>query len=147
MLSDMIGSTLCKILLTNFFNEVQNLGDVLNERLQSQAETRLRKLQQGHTDLIGAAVSIEQPAKAETAFLYRARVVVYIRPENLAATAQEDDPLAALKRALSQVELLLEPGNSWVVPKGANHTYKILEPFTAVEATHPPAHVKQRDTP
>jgi quercetin dioxygenase-like cupin family protein len=43
--------------------------------------------------------------------------------------------------------VLLEPGNSWVVPKGANHTYKILEPFTAVEATHPPAHVKQRDTP
>lgn len=87
-----------------FFNEVQNLGDVLNERLQTEAETRLRKLQQGHTDLIGAAVSIEQPAKAETAFLYRARVVVYIRPENLAATAQEGDPLAALKRALSQVE-------------------------------------------
>lgn len=87
-----------------FFNEVQNLGDVLNERLQTEAETRLRKLQQGHTDLIGAAVSIEQPAKAETAFLYRARVVVYIRPENLAATAQEGDPLAALKRALSGVE-------------------------------------------
>lgn len=42
--------------------------------------------------------------------------------------------------------VLLEPGNSWVVPKGANHTYKILEPFTAVEATHPPAQVKQRDT-
>lgn len=87
-----------------FFNEVQNLGDALDERLQSEAETRLRKLQQGHTDLIGAAVSLEQPAKAETAFLYRAGVVVYIRPENLAATAREGDPLTALKRALSQVE-------------------------------------------
>jgi len=43
--------------------------------------------------------------------------------------------------------VLLEPGNSWVVPKGAHHTYKILEPFTAVEATHPPARVKQRDAP
>lgn len=42
--------------------------------------------------------------------------------------------------------VLLEPGNSWVVPKGAHHTYKILEPFTAVEATHPPALVKERDT-
>ncbi len=41
--------------------------------------------------------------------------------------------------------VLLEPGNSWVVPKGAQHRYKILEPFTAVEATHPPAHVKGRD--
>ena len=42
-------------------------------------------------------------------------------------------------------KILLEPGDSWVVPKGANHTYKILEPFTAVEATSPPAQVHGRD--
>lgn len=41
--------------------------------------------------------------------------------------------------------ILLEPGDSWVVPKGANHTYKILESFTAVEATSPPAQVHGRD--
>lgn len=41
--------------------------------------------------------------------------------------------------------VLLEPGDSWLVPKAASHTYKILEPFTAVEATHPPAEVKGRD--
>jgi quercetin dioxygenase-like cupin family protein len=41
--------------------------------------------------------------------------------------------------------VLLETGDSWVVPKGASHTYKILEPFTAVEATYPPAHVHGRD--
>ncbi len=39
----------------------------------------------------------------------------------------------------------LEVGNSWVVPKGTSHTYKILEPFTAVEATSPPAQVHGRD--
>ena len=41
--------------------------------------------------------------------------------------------------------VLLEPGNSWVVPKGAAHSYTILEPFTAVEATSPPAHARGRD--
>jgi quercetin dioxygenase-like cupin family protein len=41
--------------------------------------------------------------------------------------------------------VLLEPGDSWVVPKGASHTYRILEPFTAVEATHPPAQAHGRD--
>ncbi|MER3434308.1 MAG: cupin domain-containing protein [Leptolyngbya sp. ERB_1_1] len=41
--------------------------------------------------------------------------------------------------------VLLEPGQSWVVPKGASHTYKILEAFTAVEATSPPAQVHGRD--
>ncbi|WP_013325326.1 cupin domain-containing protein [Gloeothece verrucosa] len=41
--------------------------------------------------------------------------------------------------------VILEPGASWVVPKGAKHTYKILELFTAVEATSPPAEVHGRD--
>ena len=39
----------------------------------------------------------------------------------------------------------LEPGDSWVVPKGASHTYEIQEAFTAVEATSPPAEVHSRD--
>jgi quercetin dioxygenase-like cupin family protein len=34
---------------------------------------------------------------------------------------------------------ILEPGVSYLVPQGASHTYKILESFTSVEATSPPA--------
>lgn len=41
--------------------------------------------------------------------------------------------------------ITLEAGDSWVVPKGAQHHYKILDNFTAVEATHPPAHAHGRD--
>ncbi|PRP78820.1 Cupin 2 barrel domain protein [Planoprotostelium fungivorum] len=41
----------------------------------------------------------------------------------------------------------LGPGDSWVVPKGKEHTYRILEEFTAVEATTPPAESRQRDEP
>ena len=39
----------------------------------------------------------------------------------------------------------LKAGDSWVVPKGSSHTYKISDHFKAVEATHPPAHVHGRD--
>lgn len=42
---------------------------------------------------------------------------------------------------------VLEPGDSWVVPAGAAHSYKIIEPFTAVEATSPPAEIHGRDEP
>ena len=41
--------------------------------------------------------------------------------------------------------LRLEPGDAWLVPAGAEHAYRILEPFTAVEATAPPAQVHARD--
>jgi quercetin dioxygenase-like cupin family protein len=39
----------------------------------------------------------------------------------------------------------LEPGDSWLVPADAEHTYRILEKFTAVEATAPPAQVHGRE--
>src|SRR5215469_4654265 len=41
--------------------------------------------------------------------------------------------------------VLLEPGDCWVVPKGASHSYKILEAFTAIEVTCPPAVIHGRD--
>ena len=41
--------------------------------------------------------------------------------------------------------VLLEPGDSWLVPEGASHTYRILETFTAVEATSPPYQVHGRE--
>ena len=41
--------------------------------------------------------------------------------------------------------LRLEPGDAWLVPAGAEHAYRIIEPFTAVEATAPPAQVHGRD--
>lgn len=39
----------------------------------------------------------------------------------------------------------LEPGDSWLVPRDASHQYEIIEPFTAVEATSPPARIHARD--
>ena len=51
-------------------------------------------------------------------------------------------------RAELQLEgqtILLEAGDSWVIPKGSSHSYTILEPLTAVEATSPPAQVHGRD--
>jgi quercetin dioxygenase-like cupin family protein len=51
-------------------------------------------------------------------------------------------------RAELQLEgqtIVLEPGDSWIVPKGSVHRYTILEPFTAIEATCPPAEVHGRD--
>jgi quercetin dioxygenase-like cupin family protein len=42
-------------------------------------------------------------------------------------------------------KLTLEPGDSWLVPAGAKHTYNVIERFTAVEATSPPAQVHGRD--
>lgn len=41
--------------------------------------------------------------------------------------------------------VILQKGDSWVVPKDAKHIYKIIESFTAIEATSPPAQAHGRD--
>jgi quercetin dioxygenase-like cupin family protein len=66
------------------------------------------------------------------------------------ATARDYETVGYVINGRAELHLegqmvLLETGDSWVVPKGASHTYKILETFTAVEATSPPAQVKERD--
>lgn len=45
------------------------------------------------------------------------------------------------------VSMRLQPGDSWLVPKGARHHYRVIERFEAVEATSPPAHAHGRDEP
>ena len=42
-------------------------------------------------------------------------------------------------------KIALAAGDSWLVPKGAEHRCRILEPFTAIEAIAPPAQVDARD--
>lgn len=41
--------------------------------------------------------------------------------------------------------VILQPGDSWLVPAEAEHTYRILETFTAVETTAPPFEVHRRE--
>ena len=46
--------------------------------------------------------------------------------------------------AVQDVSITLEAGDSWLVPAQTEHNYRILEAFTAVEATAPPAQVHWR---
>ena len=61
--------------------EVPNFPD----DLKNEIEKRLRDLAGEHTDIVGAAVAVTAPGKGEKPFLYQARIVVYVRPENIAA--------------------------------------------------------------
>jgi ribosome-associated translation inhibitor RaiA len=72
--------------------------------LFAKADTQLRQLTEGHQDMIGAAINIREPAKGESGYLYEATVVVYSRPDHVAATKKSEDVVVALKGALDGVE-------------------------------------------
>ena len=84
----------------DFNIEVPN---VQNE-FKIEAERELRSLTAEHSDLIGAAVSLESLVKTETPYLYQVRIVVYKRPEDIAVIEKNSEPMIALKNALDALE-------------------------------------------
>lgn len=75
-----------------------------DEALRAEAEGQLLALTEGHDDLIGASLTMEELTGETTPHRYQATVVVYKRPDNVAATEKAGTPEGALKGALSAVE-------------------------------------------
>ena len=76
--------------------EVSNVGDEFKREI----EQRLRDLASDHSDMIGAAVAVEKTADTESHDIYRVRILVYKRPQDIVVTKQEPDPMVALREAL-----------------------------------------------
>ncbi|KLU07347.1 transcriptional control [Rhodopirellula islandica] len=53
----------------------------------------------------------------------------------------------ALELELDGGTAQLSVGDSWLVPAGAIHRYRVLKPIVAIEATSPPARFGDRDKP
>jgi ribosome-associated translation inhibitor RaiA len=84
----------------DFNIEVPDVGD---EFIQ-EAGRRLRELAGGHSDIVGAAVGLENLVKSETSYLYQVRIVLYKRPQYLTVVEQHANPIAALRGALDALE-------------------------------------------
>lgn len=88
----------------DFHFEFSLQGETADRELRPYAEERLRELAEGHNDMIGAAVSVEEETAANTPHVYRARIVAYMRPDNVVAVEKDESDMQALKGALDAVE-------------------------------------------
>ena len=90
--------------MTDFEFEFHSEVDTLPDDLPAQIETRLRELGDGHKDVIGAAVSVtKMEGKQDVDHQCRARVVVYMKPENRVAVEKNESPEQALRKAVDAV--------------------------------------------
>jgi ribosome-associated translation inhibitor RaiA len=71
-----------------------------DEQMSIYAEASLLELAEGHTDMIGAAVVVEELTGSNTPHSYRARIVVYMRPRNINVEEKAENPVTALQEAL-----------------------------------------------
>jgi ribosome-associated translation inhibitor RaiA len=81
--------------------ETEVTGFTDDER--TEIEEQLRKLASEDDDIVGAAVAVTAPGRSEKPFLYQARIVLYARPEDIAAVKKDETLQGAIKEALSAV--------------------------------------------
>jgi ribosome-associated translation inhibitor RaiA len=80
--------------------EVEGMGD----EFQRETEQRLRELASDHSDITGAAVALEKTVDTQSYDVYRVRIVLYKRPQDIVVTNEEADPMVSLRAALHTVE-------------------------------------------
>jgi ribosome-associated translation inhibitor RaiA len=88
----------------DFHLEFRSEVEPLEDALLAEADRRLRALTKGHDDMVGASVAVEELTGAETPHRYEARVVAFIKPENIVGVEKEDNVATAVKGALNAVE-------------------------------------------
>lgn len=80
-----------------FFNQTQQP----DADLYQLAYDKIIDLAEGHSDIVGAKVSLEELSSGATPYAFQALVVLYVRPEHIAATEVAPSSLEALQHALN----------------------------------------------
>ena len=76
----------------------------MGDEFKRETERRLQEIASSHSDMVGAAVALEKTADTQTYDLYRVRIVVYKRPQDIVVTKQDAHPMIALRDALDTLE-------------------------------------------
>jgi hypothetical protein len=87
----------------DFNIEVPNIG----EEFAQEAEQHIRKLAADHSDIVGAAVSLENLVKDETSHLFQVRIVLYKRPEAVVVIQKDSEPMLTLRSTLEVLEKIV----------------------------------------
>jgi len=76
----------------------------LTEKMKSKVVARIGKLANGYSDISGVAVALTNVKGTKRNADYRCRLVVYSKPDNIAAVRMASTETVALKDALDAVE-------------------------------------------
>lgn len=101
--------------------EVPEAGD----EFKRETEQRLRELAGTHTDMVGAAVALEKTVDTQSYDVYRVRIVVYMRPQDVAVSKEEADPMVALREALDTLESQIRTAREKLAQKDTHRDTQI----------------------
>ena len=111
-----------------------NIEVEVGDAFKRETEGRLRELAAAHTDIVGAAVALEKVADTQTYDVHRVRIVVYKRPQDIAVTKQEPDPMLALRAALDTLEEQIRESREKLARKNSHRDSQIESVYYALSA-------------
>ena len=74
------------------------------EEFAREIEESLRQLASSHSDMIGAAVALEKTVDTRSYDVFRVRIVVYKRPQDVVVAKEGADPMVTLREVLEVLE-------------------------------------------
>jgi ribosome-associated translation inhibitor RaiA len=80
--------------------DVSEVGD----EFKRETEARLQDLIADQSDIVGAAVALEKTVDTQSYDLYRVRIVLYKRPQDMVVTKEDEEPMLTLRQALDTLE-------------------------------------------
>jgi ribosome-associated translation inhibitor RaiA len=101
-----------------FYTERTELPD----GLEVEADSRLRALAADHKDIIGASVAVEELTGEETPNFFEARVIAYVRPDNIVAIEKGGNVETALRGALEALERQIRKRRAYLREKSRPET-------------------------
>ena len=110
--------------------EVSDVGD----EFKRETERRLRELASSHSDMVGAAVALEKTVDTQSYDLYRVRIVVYMRPQDIVVTKEDEGPMVTLKQVLDTLEEQIRTSREKLAQKDTHRDTQIETIFYDLSA-------------
>ena len=76
----------------------------VSEEFKRETELRLRDLVADRSDIVGAAVALEKTVDTQSYDLFRVRIVLYMRPQDIVVTKEDEEPMLTLREVLDTLE-------------------------------------------
>ena len=89
---------------SDFYIDYNIEVDEVGAEFKRETEQRLNELASKHNDIVGAAVALEKTVDTQSYDLFRVRIVLYKRPQDIVVTQEDEEPMLTLREALQTIE-------------------------------------------
>jgi ribosome-associated translation inhibitor RaiA len=106
----------------------------VSEEFKRETELRLRDLVADRSDIVGAAVALEKTVDTQSYDLFRVRIVLYMRPQDIVVTKEDEEPMLTLREVLDTLERQVRESRDKLAQKDTHRDTQIETVFYNLSA-------------